>query len=264
MLGSRSEAEDAVQEAWLRLHRTDTGDVLNLGGWLTTVVARVCLDQLRARKARREDALDARPLAIADGSDVERDALLADAVGPALLVVLDLLEPAERLAFVLHDLFGVSFDEIARIVDRSPAAARQLASRARRRVQGADAPGGGRWVSGGAWSTRSWPPRARATSGRCCRSSIRTWCCARTRPPSRPARSRRCAGHPRSPRPSRAARASRRRPLLDGVPGAVWAAGGQVRAAFVFRFDGERVAGIEIVMDPETIASMETTDDGGR
>src|SRR5688572_7727578 len=140
MLGSRAEAEDAVQEAWLRLHRTDTGEVQNLGGWLTTVVARVCLDLLRARKARREEALDARPLPAADAAHVERDALLADALGPALLVVLDTLDPAERLAFVLHDLFAVPFDEIARIVDRSPAAARQLASRARRRVQGAQVP----------------------------------------------------------------------------------------------------------------------------
>jgi len=140
MLGSMSEADDAVQEGWLRLNRSDAGSIENLGGWLTTVVARVCLDMLRSRKARREESLDtSAPGSIADraaGGDPEQEAVLADAVGLALLVVLDTLSPAERLAFVLHDTFGLPFDEIAPIVDRSPAAARQLASRARRRVQG--------------------------------------------------------------------------------------------------------------------------------
>jgi RNA polymerase sigma-70 factor (ECF subfamily) len=141
MLGSQAEAEDAVQETWLRLNRADTSEVENLAGWLTTVVARVSLDMLRTRKSRREDALgELLPEAMArDGEGVrpEYEAELADAVGPALLVVLDTLTPAERLAFVLHDLFGVPFDEIAIILDRSPDAARQLASRARRRVRGA-------------------------------------------------------------------------------------------------------------------------------
>jgi len=145
MLGSTSEADDAVQEAWLRFGRSDTGDVDNLGGWLTTVVARVCLNMLRSRRSRREDPLDD-PLGgrmpdpvvgRADGADPEREALLADSVGLALLVVLDTLSPAERLAFVLHDTFGVPFAEISPIVGRTPAAARQLASRARRRVRGA-------------------------------------------------------------------------------------------------------------------------------
>ncbi|WP_437614410.1 sigma-70 family RNA polymerase sigma factor [Sorangium sp. So ce834] len=139
MLGSVGEAEDAVQEAWLHLSRADTSGVENLGGWLTTVVARVCLDMLRSRKARREEPMVA-PDPAADretGTDPEREAVLADSVGLALLVVLDTLTPAERLAFVLHDLFAVPFEEIATIVGRSPAAARQLASRARRRVQGA-------------------------------------------------------------------------------------------------------------------------------
>ena len=143
MLGSLSEADDAVQEAWLRLSRSDTSAVLNLGGWLTTVVARVCLDMLRSRQTRREEPLDARvpdPTVSREGGiDPEQEALLADSVGLALLVVLETLVPAERLAFVLHDMFDVSFDEIASIVGRSPAAARQLASRARRRVQGAAA-----------------------------------------------------------------------------------------------------------------------------
>lgn len=143
MLGSQSEADDAVQESWLRLSRSDTSSIENLGGWLTTVVARVCLDMLRSRESRREESLDARetdPLALReDGGDPEQEVLMADSVGLALLVVLDTLSPGERLAFVLHDLFGMPFDEIAPIVGRSPTATRQLASRARRRVQGAGA-----------------------------------------------------------------------------------------------------------------------------
>nr|WP_238350732.1 RNA polymerase sigma factor SigJ [Kribbella shirazensis] len=138
MLGSLTEAEDAVQEAWLRLSRTDVSDVGNLAGWLTTVVSRVCLDMLRSRKSRREDSLDTYvPDPVIGEPGPEDEAVHADAIGLALLVVLETLSPAERLAFVLHDMFGVGFDEIAAIVDKSPAATRQLASRARRRVQGA-------------------------------------------------------------------------------------------------------------------------------
>ncbi|MFE0514699.1 sigma-70 family RNA polymerase sigma factor, partial [Streptomyces sp. NPDC058964] len=141
MLGSLAEAEDAVQEAWLRLGRTDADEIRNLGGWLTTVVGRVCLDLLRSRAARREEPMDdtfvpdpvIRPL---PRTDPEQEALQADSVGLALLVVLEALEPAERLAFVLHDMFAVPFDDIAPIVERTSAATRQLASRARRRVQG--------------------------------------------------------------------------------------------------------------------------------
>ena len=140
MLGSASEADDAVQEAWLRLNRTDAEAIRNLEGWLTTVVGRVCLDMLRSRKARGEESLDAEPVEpvrVSDRiTDPEEEALLADSVGLALLIVLDTLAPAERVAFVLHDVFDVSFDEIAPIVGRTPAAARQLASRARRRVRG--------------------------------------------------------------------------------------------------------------------------------
>ena len=139
MLGSLAEAEDAVQESWLHLSRSDTSGIENLGGWLTTVVARVCLNMLRSRHARREESLDVSGSSAArdGGIDPEQEAELADSVGLALLVVLNTLSPAERLAFVLHDLFAVPFDEIAPIVERSEAATRQLASRARRRVRGA-------------------------------------------------------------------------------------------------------------------------------
>ncbi|MEV5606686.1 sigma-70 family RNA polymerase sigma factor [Streptomyces sp. NPDC052225] len=149
MLGSFSEAEDAVQESWLRLQRADADDVRNLGGWLTTVVGRICLDMLRTRTSRREDPLDAGeagavetrvPDPVVRPADPVHEAELADSVGLALLVVLDTLAPAERLAFVLHDMFAVPFEELAPIVERTPAATRQLASRARRRVSGADVP----------------------------------------------------------------------------------------------------------------------------
>ncbi|ALV35002.1 sigma-70 family RNA polymerase sigma factor [Streptomyces sp. CdTB01] len=148
MLGSAAEADDAVQEAWFRLSRSDTDDVENLGGWLTTVVGRVCLDMLRSRRSRAEEPLEPptghTPVAdVSGGADPEQHAVLADSVGVALLVVLETLTPAERLAFVLHDLFAVPYEEVGEIVGRSPVAARQLASRARRRVRGADrVPGG--------------------------------------------------------------------------------------------------------------------------
>ncbi len=145
ILGSATEADDAVQEAWLRLTRSDTTVVQNLGGWLTTVVARICLDMLRSRNSRREDSIEEQvtePVAPKTGAaDPEQEAVMADSVGLALLVVLDRLSPPERLAFVLHDMFAVSFEEIAAITGRTVAAVRQLASRARRRVQGADVRG---------------------------------------------------------------------------------------------------------------------------
>jgi RNA polymerase sigma-70 factor (ECF subfamily) len=141
LLGSASEADDAVQEAWLRISRSDTSEVDNLSGWLTTVVARVCLNMLRARRSRREEPLALDGEFIRDAADPERDAVLAESVGLAMLAVLQRLPPAERVAFVLHDVFGVSFEEIADIVGRSPVAARQLASRGRRRVHGASEDG---------------------------------------------------------------------------------------------------------------------------
>ncbi|WP_328977069.1 sigma-70 family RNA polymerase sigma factor [Streptomyces canus] len=139
MLGSEAEAEDAVQETWVRMSRSDTTHVDNLGGWLTTVVGRVCLDMLRSRRSRAEQPLEPEAPVPAAVADPEQDVLLADSVGSALLVVLDTLSPAERLAFVLHDLFAVPYDEIAGVIGKSPAATRQLASRARRRVRGVQA-----------------------------------------------------------------------------------------------------------------------------
>jgi RNA polymerase sigma factor (sigma-70 family) len=136
MLGSNSEADDAVQEAWLRVAGAEAGGVENLRGWLTTIVARICLDALRARKTRREEPIGVDAEAIVSSDDVERESLIADSIGLAMLLVLERLAPAERVAFVLHDMFDLPFEEIAPIVGRSPAATRQLASRARRRVQG--------------------------------------------------------------------------------------------------------------------------------
>jgi RNA polymerase sigma factor (sigma-70 family) len=184
MLGSASEAEDAVQDGWIRLGRTDVSTVENLRAWLTTVVARVCLDMLRTRTSRREAPLDEHDVHVPDpvitrADDPESNAVLADSVGLALLVVLEALEPAERLAFVLHDVFGMTFDEIAPIVDRSPVAARQLASRARRRVQGSVLTQTATCSSSGVSSMRSSRPLARAISNGSSPCSIRTSCCER-------------------------------------------------------------------------------------
>ena len=194
MLGSLNEAEDAVQEAWLRLSRADTGDVRDLRAWLTTVVSRVCLDMLRSRATRREDSLEVHvpdPVVTRVDDDPAEHALLADSVGMALLVVLDTLPPAERLAFVLHDVFAVPFEQIGSILDRTPAAAKQLASRARHRLRSAPrAPGRGlcrrracRGLVGrqapispgsGQSSMPSWPRQGRVISRGCSPSSTRT------------------------------------------------------------------------------------------
>ena len=187
MLGSTGEADDAVQEAWLRASRSNAAGVDNLGGWLTTVVSRVCLDMLRFRRSRREAPLEEPDVRVPDPIvgredriDPEQEALLADSVGLALLVVLQSLSPAERLAFVLHDMFGVPFGEISAIVGRSPTASRQLASRARRRVRGRPPSPTPTSSASGRSSTPSSPPRARATSERYSRYSMRASCCGPT------------------------------------------------------------------------------------
>jgi RNA polymerase sigma-70 factor (ECF subfamily) len=270
MLGSDTEADDALQEAWLRLNRADTSDVENLGGWLTTVVARVCLDMLRSRRSRREEPLSGATDVTAGpnaGVDPEREAVLADSIGPALLVVLDTLTPPERLAFVLHDMFAVPFDEIAPIVDRSPAAARQLASRARRRVHGADV-------------------ATDADQGR--RRDVVSAFVAAARDGDfdglltlldpdvvlradavavEAAQANQAAGAPplssllRGASTVAKAFAGRargaRQALIDGVPGAVWAPGGEPRAVFEFVIVDDRIVAIDILADPEHLEQLE-------
>jgi len=189
MLGSLADADDAVQDTWLRLSRSGAGEVENLGGWLTTITARVCLNMLRSRNRRREQFLGMHlpdPLVSPDGElQPEEEALLADSVGLALLVVLDALAPAERLAFVLHDMFELPFEDIAPMVGRTPAAARQLASRARRRVKGLPAPDPISPASA-RWSTPSSPLHAWAISTPSSRCSIPVSCCGSTRAPGAP------------------------------------------------------------------------------
>lgn len=199
MLGSSSDADDAVQEAWLRVSRADTSDVENMGGWLTTVVARVCLNMLRSRRSRREESLGLQaPEPFASGEDEshpEHEALLADSVGPALLVVLDKLAPAERLALVLHDMFAVPFDEIAPIVERTPTAAKKLASRARHRVRVRPSPLLLLPISveTGRLSTPSSLPHVLVTWTRFSPCSIRTSCTGPTEPPCQRVPQRRSA-----------------------------------------------------------------------
>jgi RNA polymerase sigma factor (sigma-70 family) len=260
MLGSLSEADDAVQETWLRLTRSDTSSVENLGGWLTTVIARVCLDMLRSRAARRED-LGGEPqeitLASASGAGPEEEALLADSVGLALLVVLGTLSPAERVAFVLHDMFGVPFGEVAGIVGRTPAAARQLASRARRRVQGPDA------VADSDHSRRRAIVEAFLSASRGgdfealltlldpdvvlhADDNVVRMGGGPARLAGAAAVATTFSGR------ARAARAA----LLDGVPGAVWVRGGATRVVFGFTIADGKITWIDMVADPERIGEL--------
>lgn len=263
MLGSAAEAEDAVQEAWLRLHRAGTGDIANVEGWLTTVVGRICLDMLRARQARREDALDAAPVEPATQvdrpgvADPEQQALLGDAVGAALLVVLDTLSPAERLAFVLHDMFGVPFEEIGPIVERTPAAARQLASRARRRVRGAaeasdtDLAGRRAVIDTFLAAAREGDfaslvavldPEAEIRRDRVAATMGGQW-----EATGATAVAKIFSGQATAARPAR----------IDGLPAAVWAPGGTPRVAILFTFAGDTIAAIDLVADPERLEQME-------
>src|SRR5213080_564651 len=264
MLGSRSEAEDAVQEAWLRLSRSDTEAVENLAGWLTTVVARVSLDMLRSRRSRREDYVGSwlpEPIvSLDDETDPEQEAILADSVGLALLVVLETLTPAERLAFVLHDMFAVPFEEIAPIVERTPTAARQLASRARRRVQGtapatdADPARHRQVVAAFLAASRNGDfdallslldpdvvLRADSTVVRMGGGA------AEVRGAAEVAQT--FSGRARAAQPA----------LVNGAPGLVWAMDGQPRVAFTFTImDGDIVA-IEMIADPQRLARLELT-----
>ena len=265
MLGSASEAEDAVQESWLKLSRSDTSAVANLGGWLTTVVARVCLDMLRTRRSRREEGI-ASAADTPGGGCPEDDTVLADATGQALLVVLETLEPAERVAFVLHDMFDLSFEEIAPIVDRTPAAARQLARRARRRVRGrepaaADVSRHRELVSAFLAASRDGDfERLLAVLApdavlRADEAAVRTAATNQRRGAPVLAAEMRGASRVAEAFQGRAQAASTA--LLDGEPGAVWAMRGQVRAAFVFTIEDGRIAGIDLVMEPRHLAALD-------
>ena len=280
MLGSLAEADDAVQEAWLHLSRAETSDVKNLGGWLTTVVARVCLDMLRSRESRREESLGEHfPDAIArreDGIDPEHEAVTADSVGLALLVVLETLAPAERLAFVLHDLFGVPFDEIAPIVGRSPTAARQLASRARRRVQGAAADpadlDGARdpetadldrirqreiveaflaAARGGDFEgllALLDPDVVFRADDVAVKAGVKAGISAESRGATAVAGTF-----------SRLAGNTAQLALINGAAGSVWAPGGRPRAAFAFTVAHGKVVAIEMVVDPQRLRQLDVT-----
>ncbi len=261
MLGSSTEADDAVQEAWLRLNRADTSAIANLGGWLTTVLARVCLDMLRSRASRREDPLDAlvvEPIAKgADATDPESQALMADSVGLALLVVLDTLNPAERLAFVLHDLFDMPFDEIAPIVGRSPTAARQLASRARRRVRGG-APEPDADLTGQRAIVDAFLAAARGGDFSALLAMLDPDVVVQADPAAVSAGAATGVRGAEAVAHQFAGRARVARPaLVDGVPGAVWAPGGRPRVVFTFTISDDKITAIEILADPGRLAQLD-------
>lgn len=262
LLGSAGEADDAVQEAWLRLSRSDTSEVENLSGWLTTVVSRVCLDMLRSRRSRREEPLTLDGHSIPDAADPEREAVLAESVGLAMLTVLQRLAPAERVAFVLHDVFGVSFEEIAGIVGRSPAAARQLASRGRRRVQGSSEDGSAADVARHRDVVEAFFRASRAgdlqallavldpdvvlrPDEEALRMGVRTgWITSDLH--GADAVATRFAGQAQGAQPA----------LIDGVPGAVWAAGGRPIVVFGFTTRNGKVVEIELVADPKRLSQL--------
>jgi RNA polymerase sigma-70 factor (ECF subfamily) len=266
MLGSRGDAEDAVQEAWLRVSRADGGQVENPAGWLTTVVARVCLNMLESRRARREEPAGALPpepaelhasLRPASQAGPEDEALLADSVGAALMVVLDTLSPAERLALVLHDVFDVSFGEVSAIIDRSPVAARQLASRARRRVQGAAA------ASDAARSRKREMVAAFLAAARggdfgallalldpgavlvADPAAVQMGAAAEVRGADAVAAT--FAGWAKGARLA----------LADGVPSAVWAPGGRPKVVFTFTISDGKITGIALDGDPDRLRDLD-------
>jgi len=266
MLGSVTEADDAVQEAWIRLSRTDTSDVDNLRAWLTTVVGRVCLNMLRSRRTRREASLETHlpdPIVSPeDGLDPEQEALLGDSIGLALLVVLDSLTPAERVAFVLHDVFAVPFDEIGPIVGRTPTASRQLASRARRRVQGAPVPDvdlDGQWAVVDAFLAAARdgdferllavldPDVVLRSDGGTTRPELASLLHGATAVASQAMTFRRF-GETAS------------RVLVNGLPGGVaWAPDGRPFAVLALTVSGGRIAAIDILADPDRLAQLDLT-----
>jgi RNA polymerase sigma-70 factor, ECF subfamily len=261
LLGSREAADDAVQESWIRLSRSDPDRVENPAGWLTTIVARVCLDMLRSRRARPEDPAGAQvPESLTEPSELgrpEQQALIADSIGPALLIVLDTLSPPERVAFVLHDIFGVSFEEIAPILGKTAAASRQLGSRARRRVQGA-----GRAPSASSSRQRAVVDAFLAAS----RAGHFEALLALLDPDvvlSADATAI-AAGGPARLRGAQAvaqtfsgrAQAARQA-LINGESGLVWAPGGQPRVVFALHIDGDAISRIDMIADPDHVASLD-------
>ncbi|MBP2704511.1 sigma-70 family RNA polymerase sigma factor [Microbispora sp. RL4-1S] len=260
VLGSASEADDAVQEAWLRLSRTDTAEVDNLAGWLTTVVARVSLNMLRSRGNRREDPWDGNPTvhtaAAPDGADPEQQAELADSVGLALLVVLDTLNPAERLAFVLHDMFAMPFEEIAPIVERSPAATRQLASRARRRVQGASTAG----EPDAARHRRvveAFLAAARGGDFDALLSLLAPDAVLRSDPEAQRLGATGALGADAMARSFAGRAVGAHLALIDGAPGMAWAPGGRPRVVFDFTITDGKITAIDILADPELLGRLD-------
>jgi RNA polymerase sigma factor (sigma-70 family) len=268
LLGSTTETEDAVQETWLRIARADAGAVDNLAGWLTTAITHVCLDMLRARKTREDaaPALRTEGAAASESTDPEREVLLADAVGSAMMVVLGTLSPGERVAFVLHDLFALSFEDIGAIVGRSAIATRQLASRARRRVQGAgevdtELPSQHDVAQAFMAASREGnleavlavldpdvvlrvdPVTVRAAAANEARGAPRL--VSETRGAADVARV--FLGGARATRPA----------LVDGTPGAAWAPGGHPRALWTFKVEQGRIAEVQVIGDPKTIARLE-------
>ena len=266
MLGSATEADDAVQEAWIRLSRTDTSDVVDLRAWLTTVVGRVCLNMLRSRTTRRESSLETHVpdpiLSAEDGLDPEQEALMGDSIGLALLVVLDSLAPAERVAFVLHDVFAVPFDEIGQIVGRTPTATRQLASRARRRVQGAPVPDvdlAGQWAVVDAFIAAARagdferlvaaldPDVVLRSDGGVARPNL----------VSLVRGARAVAGQAMS---FRQFNETASRILVNGTPGGVaWSPDGSPFAVLALTVKGGRIVAIDILADPDRLAQLDLT-----
>ena len=277
ILGSTSEAEDAVQEAWLRLNRSEADRIDNLAGWLTTVVSRICLDQLRTRSTRREDPLDTRPVELPEDANrgPEQQAVQADAMGAALMVVLDTLGPPERLAFVLHDLFGVPFDEIGPIIDKTPAASRQLASRARRRVRGgADQETADRDQSDRTQQARQTEVVAAFLDAT--RNSRFDRLLSLLAPDAvlradgaavAAAKAYADRGAPRLGAELRGADAianalagsaqAAQVALVDGFAGATWAPGGKPRSVFEITIRDGRIVAIDLYADPELVGSFE-------
>ncbi len=274
MLGSRTEADDAVQEAWLRLSRSESGEIGNLGGWLTTVVARICLDVLRARKSHPESPLDPDADDLAEGTadgvvqDPEAERQMAESMGPALMVVLDVLAPGERVALVLHDVFAMPFDEIAGILGRTPAAVRQLASRARRRIQGREAlsqeagrAANRRVVDAFLAAARNGDFEGllavlhpdvvlRADAAAVKAATATKWLGEQGLAPE--IRGAESVAETFKGRARAAQRAN-----LDGSPGAVWVQGGVLRTAFVFTIREERIVGVDLVMDSEDLGRLD-------